>query len=161
MSEFLRKFELIARKAFKFSQLETRELGPVHPFDIRNIHQSLPHDVRTLFDNGHYSQATFEAFKFVDKTVQHLSEINKSGFDLMMRAFSETSPQILLNANVSVSEKDEQQGYKFIFSGCALGVRNPRGHECDLKDPPELCLDHLCLASMLLRKLESAGYDIP
>jgi len=160
MNETLGKFELIARKAFKFSQAETRELGPMHQFETRNIHQRLPRDVRSLFDNGHYSQAAFEAFKFVDKTVQRLSKIDKIGYELMMKAFSETSPVIKVNANVTPSDKDEQHGYKFIFSGCVLGIRNPRGHECDLKDPPELCLDYLSLASLLLRKLESAGHKV-
>lgn len=160
MNNPLAKFELVARKAYKFSRAQTCELGPVHPFEARNVHQRLPTDVRDLFDNGHYAQAAFEAFKFVDRTVQRLAKADKPGTDMMMKTFSEISPVVKVNANLTQSEKDEQRGYKFIFAGAILAIRNPRGHECGLKDPPELCLDHLGLASLLLRKLESAGFKV-
>lgn len=74
----------------------------------------------------------------------------------MMKAFSEMSPLIRLNKLGNISERDEQEGYKFIFSGSLMAIRNPRGHETGLKESPTECLDHLSLASMLLRKLESA-----
>ena len=160
MTDFFLKFELIARNAYKYSQTDSHAQQSTHPFELRNIHQNRPKVVRDLFDDGHFSQATFEAFKFVDKTVQRLSGLNDSGFTLMMKAFSEISPLISITPNDTLSEKDEQHGYKFIFSGCILGIRNPRGHEYNLKDAPEQCLDHLCLASMLLRRLESAGYSV-
>ena len=35
-----------------------------------------------LFDDGHYSQATFEAFKLLDKKVQDVSGIHESGHKL-------------------------------------------------------------------------------
>jgi hypothetical protein len=48
----------------------------------------LPPDVRTLFDDGHFPQATFEAFKYLDKTVEkHSGLLNDTGKDLMMKAF--------------------------------------------------------------------------
>jgi uncharacterized protein (TIGR02391 family) len=160
MNDILLKFELIARNAYKFSHADYPAQRSTHPFELRNIHQNIPNIVRELFDDGHYSQATFEAFKFIDKTIQKLSGTNESGLKLMMKAFSEISPLISITSNCTPSEKDEQQGYKFIFSGCVLGIRNPRGHEYNLKDSPEQCLDHLCLVSMLLRRLESAGYSL-
>lgn len=38
-------------------------------------------------------------------------------------------------------------------------IRNPRGHEFDVEDSPEACLDHLTFASMLMRRLEEAGFE--
>ncbi|MDP2383475.1 MAG: hypothetical protein Q8N00_11795 [Nitrospirota bacterium] len=72
-------FERIARRAHLFSDEEVK-LGPVdHPFDIRNMHAALPEHVKKLFDNSHYSQATFEAFKYLDKEVARISKISQTG----------------------------------------------------------------------------------
>jgi len=117
-------------------------------------------NVRQLFDNGHYTQATFEAFKFIDKQVAKLSTSSESGKKLMMTAFSEISPSIRLNACSSTSERDEQEGYKFLFAGSIIAIRNPRGHEYDIHDSPGECLDYLALASLLLRRLQQAGFEI-
>jgi len=68
------------------------EIPSLHPFEARNIHQDLPPKVRDLFDDGYYPEATFEAFKYLDKTVEKYSGITESGYKLMMTAFSETSP---------------------------------------------------------------------
>ncbi|MGA2915119.1 MAG: TIGR02391 family protein [Sedimentisphaerales bacterium] len=160
MADFLSRFENVVRRAYQFSETETENLQAQHPFDERNIHQAFPDIVKQLFDDGHYSQATFEAFKFIDKEIQRLSSLSETGFKLMMQVFADSSPIIQLTPVTTVSEKDEQNGYKFLFAGSVLAIRNPRGHEYSLKDSPDLCLDHLALASMLLRRLENAGYTI-
>ena len=85
-----------------------------------------------------------------------MASLAESGVKLMMKAFSEQSPLIQLTNLVSTSEKDEQEGYKFIFSGAVMAIRNPRGHDYGVKDSPTECLDHLSLASLLLRRLETA-----
>jgi transposase-like protein len=77
---------------------------------------------------------------------------------LMMAAFNEQKPLIQLNDMSSVSKMDEQLGFKFLFTGGISGIRNPRGHEYELKDDIETCLSHLGFGSMLLVKLEEAGY---
>jgi uncharacterized protein (TIGR02391 family) len=74
-----------------------------------------------------------------------------------MDAFNEANAKIRLNALVTESEIDEQRGYKSIFAGAAAGIRNPRGHEIDIGDTPDEALDYLALASLLLRRLDSAG----
>jgi uncharacterized protein (TIGR02391 family) len=150
------KFQSVVRKARKFTEARSEPSGGLHPFDERNIHPKIENVAKSLFDNGHYAQATFEAYKYVDKQVQHLSGLNESGLKLMMQAFNETSPITKLTDLSNTSEKDEQQGYKFIFSGAVLAVRNPRGHECGIRETPDQCLDHLGLASLLMRRLDNA-----
>jgi len=158
MDEALLRFERVARRASRFSEVRATPTGGLHPFDEREIHPRLPSVVRTLFDDGHYSQATFEAYKFVDTEVQRFSSMSKSGFSLMMQAFDETSPLLRLTNLSTQSEIDEQHGYRFIFAGAVKAIRNPRGHTPSLIDPPDRCLDHLGLASLLLRRLEEAGF---
>jgi uncharacterized protein (TIGR02391 family) len=129
-----------------------------HPFETRNIHPDLPTKVRKLFDDGHWEQSVFEAFKFIEKEVKRVSGIHgKTGYPLMMDAFNENNPKVRLNGLATESEIDEQMGFKFIFAGAATGIRNPRGHEIDLGDTPDEALDYLALASLLLRRLDVAG----
>lgn len=126
-----------------------------HPFDERNIHPSISSVSLKLFEDGHFAQATFEAFKYLDNEVKRLSKISESGHKLMMNAFAGENPKIKLTALSTASEVDEQMGYKFIFAGAMSAIRNPRGHD-NLVDPIDLCLDHLSFASVLLRRLEKS-----
>lgn len=157
MNQNLKYFERIVRKTSTHATTNHDEDKEVsfenHPFDQRNIHPMISRSVKKLFDDGHFSQATFEAFKIIDIEVRSLSKINESGERLMLNAFNEKSPSIQLTTLGTISEIDEQRGYKFFFSGSFVAIRNPRGH--DIKtDTIDLCLDHLSVASALLRRLE-------
>ena len=153
MSSQLAAFERIARVASELGYGDEGEIQQSHPFDERNIHPELGKVALKLFNDGHYSQATFEAFKYLDNQVKKLSGINESGFKLMMAAFADSNPKIRLTPLSSQSEIDEQSGYKFIFAGSMSAIRNPRGHDLTI-DPIDRCLDHLSFASVLLRRLE-------
>ena len=150
-------FEQIVRDAHNFTEAAEVVEGDQHPFEFRNIHPDLPPKVRKLFDDGYYPESTFEAFKFVEKRVKKLSSLSLTGWKLMMAAFDEGKPVLKLNACLTESEIDEQKGFRYIFAGAQAGIRNPRGHETDLVDSPDLCLDHLSVASVLLRTIDSAG----
>src|ERR1035437_4284224 len=163
MSSSLEKFADIARALARLPQQEpatqpAAETPSLHPFDSRNIHPDLPVKVRELFDDGHFPEATSLAFKYLDKKVQKYSGLTESGYKLMMGAFDGATPKVKLNPLVTTSEKDEQQGYRFVFAGSMEGIRNPRAHEVIIVDDPDICLDHLSLVSLLLRRLEQAGY---
>lgn len=153
MSKSLTTFERITRIAGEFSLASQEEAQDSHPFDERNIHPELSNVSLKLFNNGHYSQATFEAFKYLDNSVKKLSGLNDSGVKLMMAAFAETNPKIRLTALGTQSQIDEQSGFKFIFAGSMSAIRNPRGHDITI-DTIDRCLDHLSFASVLLRRLE-------
>lgn len=157
MQRLLDTFESIARRANAFTEPTEENEASLHAFDRRNIHPGLPSKVRKLFDDGHYSEATFEAFKFVDKTVQRHAKSKESGVKLMMAAFNKDKPVIQITALSSPSEIDEQEGYRFLFSGGVMAIRNPRGHEFGVTDDVDVCLDHLAFASLLIRRLEQAG----
>jgi uncharacterized protein (TIGR02391 family) len=161
MVDLLQAFERITRSIGRLGYAEEPRTSTEHPFEARNIHPALPIIVQKLFDNGHYAQATFEAFKFVDREVARLAARSESGYKLMMAVFSETSPLLKLNPCGTASEKDEQKGFQFLFAGSIMAIRNPRGHEYAMHDSPDECLDHLALASLLLRRLQAAGHKIP
>lgn len=162
----LKLFEQIARTAHRILALPGPRVlalpAPVeelHPFETRNIHPDLPKKVRKLFDDSHYAESTFEACKYLDSFVgTHAPGTTKSGKDRMMKAFNETSPLIKLTALATESDQNEQEGYKFLFAGTMIAIRNPRGHDHSIVDDPGLCLDHLGLVSALLRRLNDAGF---
>ncbi len=156
----LEKFESVSRRAYMFTSAPPDADRSFHPFDSRNIHGNLPPKVRELFDDGHYSESTFEAFKFIDKEIQRLSGSHESGFKLMMAVLPENNPLVSITPCSTTSEKDEQKGYQFLFAGSVLCIRNPRGHEYGVSDSVDKCLDHLSLASLLLRRLEEAKHKL-
>lgn len=158
MNDGLALFERVARRAYRITESKPAAEAAQHAFEQRAVHPELPTTVRKLFDDGHYAQATFEAFKFVDEEVQSLSgEQSETGYKLMMKVFNEMNPVLHLNNLVTLSEKDEQRGFRHLFAGATTGIRNPRGHSTKVVDDPDTCLDHLGLASLLLRRLEEAG----
>jgi uncharacterized protein (TIGR02391 family) len=157
MASRLGAFERIARQAHNFTEAGSKTGSVVHPFEERNVHPELPIEVRRLFDDGHFSQATFEAMKFLDEEVQRISGESDFGKSLMMRVFGGAPPKLPLNPGMTTSEQSEQEGYKFMFAGAMAGIRNPRGHATGIVDDPDSCLDHLSFCSMLLRRLEDAG----
>jgi uncharacterized protein (TIGR02391 family) len=160
LDRFERVVRSIGAEAVKHppAAAEAAEQEEPHPFEMRNIHPDLPTKVRRLFDDGHWEQSVFEAFKFIENEVKRISGIRrKTGYQLMMNAFDENSPKVRLNGLATESETDEQMGFKFIFAGAATGIRNPRGHEVDIGDTPDEALDYLALASLLLRRLDATG----
>lgn len=162
MATALDLFEQIVRRTPAQEALEesapTFNGQPVHPFELRNVHTGFPPKVRKLFDDGHGAEATFHAFKYVEKVVQRHTGSSLNGEKLMMAVFNEAGPAVKLNGLANPSEQDEQRGYRFIFSGAIVAIRNPGGHEITLSDDPDVCLDHLAFASLLLRRLERSGY---
>lgn len=153
MFKNLTRFERIARTAGNFGSTPQSSVPTAHPFDERNIHSAITKVSKAFFDDGHYSQATFEAFKFLDTHVKKISGVSDSGHGLMMNAFGEKNTKIKLTEMLTQSELDEQSGYKFIFAGSMSAIRNPRGHEI-IHDTIDQCLDHLSMASTLLRRLQ-------
>jgi uncharacterized protein (TIGR02391 family) len=163
MENRLKQFELVALALGNLA-LPARASIPataaevVHPFDTRNIHPRLPAKVKKLFDDGHFAEATYHAFKFLDKKVERHSGLSDTGFSLMMKAFDSKNPKVQLTPLKNASEKDEQEGYRFMFAGGVQAIRNPRAHEFAVVDDPDTCLDHLAFMSLLLRRLEQAGF---
>ena len=158
MPNSLDVFEGIVRLAHRFTEREPVDEVHLHPFDRRNVHPSLPSKVKQLFDDGHYAEATFTSWKFLDKVVQRHSKLTETGYKLMMAAFNESGGPIQLTKQSNESEVDEQKGYRFVFAGSVWAIRNPRGHEIALPDDIDTCLDHLSFVSMLLRRLEQGGF---
>ena len=115
---------------------------------------------RALFGDGHYARAVEEAFKCLNNEVKGRSGLSdRDGADLMRAAFSAKLPALKITDLVSLSDRNEHDGYRDIFAGSMTGIRNPRAHEHQLVDQPEVALELLTLANHLMRKLEGATHE--
>jgi len=111
---------------------------------------------RKLFLDGHYARAVEEAYKCINNIVKAKSGLSADGQDLMNQAFSIKSPVLKLNALKTDSERDEQLGYMLSLGGCMTGIRNPRAHEHELWDSPNVALEMLAWANHLMRIIDKA-----
>ena len=110
---------------------------------------------RKLFKDGHYARAVEEAFKRLNNEVKAKAGLAQiDGEKLMRQAFSVHNPTLRLNDQHTISQKDEQRGYMELYAGAMIAIRNPRAHEHDVDDPPEVALEMLVLANHLMRTLE-------
>lgn len=132
------------------------DLGYEQLFDSMILDDGLREVARRLFVDGHYALSVEEAFKYINNVVKTRSGLSQDGAGLMKAALSPTNPRLRLNSLKTKSEQDQQLGYMEILSGCMTGIRNPRAHEHQYLDKPEVALEMLVLANHLLRMLTQA-----
>jgi uncharacterized protein (TIGR02391 family) len=110
---------------------------------------------KKAFDAGLYAEAILNAFKQVIIKVRDVSGLAQlDGKPLMEQAFSLHNPKIKLNKLQNLSDENEQVGFMQIFSGVALGIRNPKAHDNIEQKDPYKTLQHLCIASLLMKRID-------
>ena len=136
---------------------EQPELIPIDQLYDRLItNDHLRQATRSRFRSRNFADAVEAAYKCLANAVKERSDHReRDGADLMRHVFSEKSPLLRLNALQSRSDKDEHNGYRDIFAGVMIGIRNPRAHEPGIKDNPSVALELLTLANHLMRKLDA------
>ena len=120
-------------------------------FDALITHKVLRVATRNLFRDGHYADAVAKAYLVVNNAVKKKAAVPMDGVPLMNHVFSATKPVLSITARKSQSQQDEHNGYRQIFAGAMLGIRNPHHHEHDLRDESDAALEMLVLANHLLR----------
>lgn len=116
---------------------------------------------RKLFKDGHYSDAVGKAYTVVNNTVKKRCKTTADGVPLMNLAFSEKAPLLAITARKTESEQNEHNGYRNIFAGAMLGIRNPHHHEHDLDDDVDAAVELLVMANHLLRVANRAKRKSP
>jgi len=121
------------------------------------LHPKIQEVSEKLFINGSYELAIFEAFKAVNNAVKEKTGIiDKDGQSLMSHVFSGNPPILALNSLKSQSEKDEQDGFKFLFMGSMAGIRNPKAHENVKQTDQFRTLHYLAFASLLMTRIDES-----
>jgi uncharacterized protein (TIGR02391 family) len=151
------KYDMLAKETgLENTQIVKKESmqGAVRGLDEMQFHPKVIEVSKSLFETGHYSEAIFAAFKAVTNFVQKKTGSNLDGKTLMAQVFSETSPMIRLNQLKTPSDKDEQEGFKFLFMGAVVGIRNPKAHDNVKQVDPYRTLEYLALASLLVKRVD-------
>ena len=138
------------------SIIPPKKQGVVELYDVVIDSNELRNVTRKLFVDGHYARAVEEAYKCINNTVKAKSGLSVDGQDLMNQAFSIKNPILKLNALKTDSQRDEQLGYMLSLGGCMTGIRNPRAHEHQLWDSPNVALEMLAWANHLMRIVDKA-----
>ena len=119
----------------------------------------LRNKTQKMFMDGHHASAVEEAYKLLDNIVKRKAGMNNTAYTgaaLMQKVFTPNKPILKLNAGVTTSEIDEQNGYMQILAGCMIGVRNPRAHESDWEDTEERALQLIIFANHLIERAQHA-----
>jgi uncharacterized protein (TIGR02391 family) len=133
------------------------ESAEEHSFDSRGFHPQVVRHARQLFVSQHYFHAVFEAAKAFNARVKEKSGIGDlDGQKLMSKVFSSDRPVIKVSPCRTATEKNIQDGYRFLAAGLMAAIRNPTAHEPALSIPMgrEEALEVLSLISYLFRCLE-------
>jgi len=135
---------------------------PIQLFNAMQFHPKLVEASESLFVDTHYSEAIEKATKALIELVKQKTGYpkNKSrnreidGKDLMSKVFNEEKPMIALNNLKRDSDRDEQEGFRFLYMGTVVGIKNPKSHSlANLKDPYK-SLEYLSLISLLMKRAD-------
>lgn len=122
---------------------------------IGGLHSRVGEVAGTLYADGHFGQAAFEAMKAVESRVREITGVDEIGQKLMGRVFGGPSPVFRLTGRTGKLGQDEHEGRTQMLMGAMQGIRNLGAHELGGLDQ-EIALEHLAVASLLLRWLDEA-----
>ena len=157
LKSIIQKYEMLEREMEVASIVKpgvsvAEELNRL--FDGMQFHPRVIAASKSLFETGHYALAIFEAFKAVNNFVKQKTGLSLDGKDLMAKVFRKEEPIIKLNELKTRTEQDEQEGYKFLFMGAMVGIRNPKAHDNIVQTDPYRTLEYLGFASLLMKRIE-------
>ena len=127
-------------------------------FDQRQFHHEVVSHSRLLFTEGHYFHAVFEAAKAYNRAVKAKAGRSDDGVALMMSVWGCQNGVLKVTPCESQTDRDVQDGLKFLSSGLMQAIRNPTAHEPAIEWPIDErdCVDILSFISFLFRKLDAA-----
>lgn len=126
----------------------------------RNFHSEVIKHSQKLFIQGNYFHAVFESAKAFNKDVKEKSQSDKDGQPLMLNVWGCDNGVLKITQCTSQTDKDYQDGIKFLSGGLMSAIRNPTAHEPAITWPinKQDCLDILSLISFLYRQLDKSVY---
>ena len=133
---------------------------PSYLFNKMQFHPRVIEASRKLFNDEHYRDAIFRAFTAVNNFVKEKSGLSSKEIrgmkdsQLMAKVFDVNNPIIKLNELIADTDISEQEGFKFLFMGATIGIRNPKAHDNIIQTDPFRTLEYLSLASLLMKRVE-------
>lgn len=117
-----------------------------------DLHRHIAKSVRSLFSQGLYELAAFEAMKQVEIRVRELAGAGTGdiGVPLMRQAFKSDGGPLADPAQ----ERGEQEATSALYAGAIGVVKNPTSHRQVEYDDPTEASEAVLLADLLLRMLD-------
>lgn len=109
-----------------------------------------------LVADGRMSEAVSEALQSVEERVRSLTASADSGRTLMESVFGARVPQLDITTTTGQAAEDEREGFRLLFEGVMLALRNPHGTGRAAFAALDETLECLAVASMLMRRLDRA-----
>jgi uncharacterized protein (TIGR02391 family) len=125
---------------------------PLRAYEGLDLHPEINRQVGQLYRDGHYAEAVEKSVKVLNDLVRLRSGLALDGTALMEKACSPGNPVLRFNDLSDDSDKNEQKGFMFLFSGAVTGLRNPRAHRL-MQDDPERALEFIAFVSLLAKLL--------
>jgi len=137
-----------------------RGLGSEPEFGSRGFHQEVFRHSRILFLQGHYFHAVFESAKGYNNAVKEKAQTGKDGQALMLEVWGAEKGVLKVTPCQSDTDRNVQDGIKFLSAGLMQAIRNPHAHETALDWPisKEDAMDILSFISFLWRQLDKAVF---
>ena len=114
-----------------------------------------------LFRDGYHQDAVRKAAqRYVNRVAELAADDpgsrDRQGVDLINRVFSEDSPVLAFNPRLSLTERDDHNGYRFLGTGLTLVIRNVMTHTDEHGLTPTEALEWLAFISAMHRRLDNA-----
>ena len=128
---------------------------------IEHLHELIIKSSLKKYEDGHYADAVESAIKEINERLKKLfkkyRKEEKDGSDLFAMVFNNDETKALLRVGdmTTLSGKDEQEGYRFLFMGIWKGIRNPKAH-VNTYLSKEQAYKRLIFSSMLMEKIDEA-----
>ena len=129
-------------------------------FAARGFHAEVLKHGQKLFLQANYFHAVFEVAKVYNKLVREKAQSSNDGQPLMLEVWGWDKGVLKVTACQSDTDKNVQDGIKFLSAGLMQAIRNPTAHEPAVDWPisKQDCLDILSFVSFLFRQLDTAVY---
>lgn len=124
---------------------------------LGRLHREVVQAAGALYEDGHFAQAVFEAFKAVEVRVRSISELDEVGAKLMGRALGGEPPLMLISNREGRMGRDEQAGRMHILMGSMEAVRNLGAHELEGMEQAS-AIELLGMASQCMRWLDDSTF---
>ncbi|MFA5528513.1 MAG: TIGR02391 family protein [Peptostreptococcales bacterium] len=124
------------------------------------IHPKVSDITKKLMLDGHYEYAITASVKLLENCIKDICKEKTgkdlSGTPLMQKVFNLQNPVLQFEAMDTQSGKNLQEGYRNIFAGVQLGIRNPYSHDADKKPSMNDALHMIIMISHLMHMVDKA-----
>ena len=176
-------------RILRFSGVEYRDDGQFHSVDptrtlsdaerraaalenklrFRRVHHEVQRYCKPEYMEENYFHAVVEAYKGLADRIREQTGYTVDGLALMRQSFERPSPSqggyptLAFNSLMTVSEKNEHDGFLDFLSGCTRFFRNPMSHTPKIKWHRDIedAVDCLTLISLLHFILDDCHPTMP